>query len=167
MIAVSFLESLLQLDVTEPTFDRGKRFVVAVLKGGGYEWRIFVEHVLHPKRERRVIKPAGPATGVVLSSGDGNHIFLLASFAFTFLPPSLAKPGTSAGEGGGKLNVYDAIRASTAVSNYKPLAGSFWRRSNEFLESRIGAQRVPDRIEPQKRWRNGHWVVKPTAIWHL
>src|SRR5713226_6479500 len=32
---------------------------------------------------------------------------------FTFLPPSLAKPGTAAtGAGGAKLNVYDPIRSS-------------------------------------------------------
>ena len=38
--------------------------------------------------------------------------FSLPSFIFTFLPPSLAKPGTSAGAGGGRLNVYDAIKSS-------------------------------------------------------
>jgi hypothetical protein len=71
----AFLESFLQLDVPEPAFDRGKRFIVAVLEGGGDKGRIFVEHVLHPKRERRVIKPGVPATGVVLSSGDGESRF--------------------------------------------------------------------------------------------
>ena len=30
----------------------------------------------------------------------------------------------------------------------------------KFLESGIGAQRVPDRIEPKKGRRNGHWVRK-------
>ena len=31
----------------------------------------------------------------------------------------------------------------------------------EFLESGIGAQRVPDRIEPKKGRRNGRYAVKP------
>src|SRR5439155_3449744 len=153
--------------VPKPAFDRGKRFVVTIRKGGGHKWQIFVEHVLHPKCHCRVIQPSAPSTRIVFSRGDGNHIFLLASFAFTFLPPCLAKPGTLAGERGGRLNVYDAIRASTAVSNYKPLAGSFWRRSNEFLESRIGAQRIPERIESKKCRRNGHWVIKPATICRL
>src|SRR5207249_5189026 len=42
----------------------------------------------------------------------GTTFFSLPSFIFTFLPPSLAKPGTSAGAGGGRLNVYDAIRSN-------------------------------------------------------
>src|SRR5258707_14322195 len=42
----------------------------------------------------------------------GTTFFSSPSFIFTFLPPSLAKPGTSAGAGGGRLNVYDAIRSS-------------------------------------------------------
>src|SRR5438094_5745380 len=42
----------------------------------------------------------------------GTTFFSLPSFIFTFLPPSLAKPGTSVEEGGGRLNVYDAIRSS-------------------------------------------------------
>src|SRR5437870_11126574 len=39
--------------------------------------------------------------------------FSFPSFIATFLPPSLAKPGTgAAGVGGGRLNVYDAIRSN-------------------------------------------------------
>src|SRR5438105_15336594 len=34
----------------------------------------------------------------------GTTFFSLPSFIFTFLPPSLAKPGTSAGAGGGRSN---------------------------------------------------------------
>jgi len=49
------LESLLYSNVPEPAFDRGKRFVVTVLKVAGHEWRIFVGHVLHSKRNRGVI----------------------------------------------------------------------------------------------------------------
>src|SRR5439155_25980662 len=42
----------------------------------------------------------------------GMTFFSLPSLPlFTFFPPSLAKPGTSAGAGGGRLNVYDAIRS--------------------------------------------------------
>src|SRR5437762_13655329 len=41
----------------------------------------------------------------------GTTFFSVPSFIFTFFPPSLAKPGTSAGAGGGRLNVYDAIRS--------------------------------------------------------
>ena len=29
----------------------------------------------------------------------------------------------------------------------------------EFLEAWIGAQRIPERIEPKKRWRDGRWAV--------
>jgi hypothetical protein len=53
-----FLESLLQLDVPEPAFDRGKRFVVVVFEGAGLERRIVVTHVLHAKGDRGVIQPA-------------------------------------------------------------------------------------------------------------
>src|SRR5438105_7652407 len=42
----------------------------------------------------------------------GVTFFSLPSFIFTFLPPSLAKPGTSADTGRGRLNVYDAIKLS-------------------------------------------------------
>src|SRR5207249_11634577 len=35
----------------------------------------------------------------------GTTFFSLPSFILTFFPPSLAKPGTSAGAGGGRLNV--------------------------------------------------------------
>ena len=42
--------------------------------------------------------------------------FSLPSFILTFLPPSLAKPGTGAGAGGGRLNVYDVIRSSVIHS---------------------------------------------------
>src|SRR6059058_6664787 len=44
--------------------------------------------------------------------GTGMTFFSLPSFIFTFLPPSLAKPGTSAPAGDGRLNVYDAIKSS-------------------------------------------------------
>ncbi len=49
------LESLLQPNVPEPAFDRGKRFIVAVFKGAAHKWRIFVGDVLQPKRDGRAI----------------------------------------------------------------------------------------------------------------
>ena len=52
------------------------------------------------------------AQGLYSAVETGTTFFSLPSFIFTFLPPSLAKPGTSAGAGGGRLNVYDAIKSS-------------------------------------------------------
>src|SRR6266550_4311017 len=46
----------------------------------------------------------------------GITFFSLPSFILKFLPPSLARPGTSAGAGDGRLNVYDAIRSSVIHS---------------------------------------------------
>jgi hypothetical protein len=37
----------------------------------------------------------------------------------------------------------------------------------ELLESGIGAQRIPDWIEPKKGRRNERWAVKPAVIGHL
>ena len=54
--------------------------------------------------------------GLYSAVETGMTFFSLPSFIFTFLPPSLAKPGTSAGAGGGRLNVYDAIRSSVIHS---------------------------------------------------
>src|SRR5439155_16155006 len=54
--------------------------------------------------------------GLYSAVETGRTFFSLASGIFTFLPPSLAKPGTSAAAGGGKLNLYDAIRSSVAHS---------------------------------------------------
>src|SRR6266513_159306 len=50
--------------------------------------------------------------GLYSAVETGMTFFSLPSFVLTFLPPSLAKPGTSAAEGGGRLNVYDAIKSS-------------------------------------------------------
>src|SRR6266702_8328255 len=50
--------------------------------------------------------------GLYSAVETGMTFFSLPSI-FTFFPPSLAKPGTGAcGAGGGRLNVYDAIRSS-------------------------------------------------------
>src|ERR1700758_2396193 len=46
----------------------------------------------------------------------GMTFFSLPSFIVTFLPPSLDKPGTSAAAGGGRLNVYDAIKSRVVHS---------------------------------------------------
>src|SRR6266446_5460755 len=50
--------------------------------------------------------------GLYSAVETGMTFFSLPSFIFTFLPPSLAKPGTSAPAGDGRLNVYDAIKSS-------------------------------------------------------
>src|SRR5207249_8854502 len=51
--------------------------------------------------------------GLYSAVDTGMTFFSLPSFILKFLPPSLAKPGTGAGAGGGRLNVYDEIgRAS-------------------------------------------------------
>src|SRR5205823_12057953 len=54
--------------------------------------------------------------GLYSAVETGITFFSLPSFTFTFLPPSLARPGTSAGAGGGRLNVYDVIRSSVTHS---------------------------------------------------
>src|SRR5262245_18507917 len=71
-------ESFLQLDVPEPAFDRSKRFVVAVLDVAGYKRRVFVENVLHPKRDRGVVKPPLPIAAAILGCRNGHEVFLLA-----------------------------------------------------------------------------------------
>src|SRR5438128_11909127 len=50
--------------------------------------------------------------GLYSAVETGVIFFSLSSFIFTFLPPSLANPGTDAGDGGGRLKVYDAIKSS-------------------------------------------------------
>src|SRR5262245_18169619 len=56
------------------------------------------------------------AQGLYSAVETGITFFCLPSFMLTFLPPSLAKPGTSAGAGGGRLNVQDAIRSRVTHS---------------------------------------------------
>src|SRR5438445_1184070 len=65
------------------------------------------------------------------SAVETGMTFLSLPPILTFLPPSLAKPGTSAGAGGGRLNVYDTIRSSVvhgaifrAFLPVRPVAGS-------------------------------------------
>src|SRR6188508_1557435 len=50
--------------------------------------------------------------GLYSAVETGMTFFSLPSFILTFLAPSLARPGTSATAGGGRLNVYDAIKSS-------------------------------------------------------
>src|SRR6266699_5471058 len=50
--------------------------------------------------------------GLYSAVETGTTFFSLSSFIFIFLPPSLAKPGTRAAAGCGRLNVYDAMRSS-------------------------------------------------------
>ena len=48
----------------------------------------------------------------------GTTFFSLLFFPFTFLPPSLAKPGTGAGGASrARLNVYDAIKSSVVQAD--------------------------------------------------
>src|SRR5437773_11507260 len=51
----------------------------------------------------------------------GTTFFSLPSFILTFFPPSLAKPGTSAGAGGGNLSVGFKTRSSGAqAATFRP-----------------------------------------------
>src|SRR5437667_10698277 len=50
--------------------------------------------------------------GLYSAVETGITLFSLPSLIFTFLPAPLVKPGTSAVAGGGRLNVYDAIKSS-------------------------------------------------------
>src|SRR5256886_12241364 len=61
------LESLFQPDVPEPAFDGSKRLVVAVLERASHERRIFIGHILHPKRDSRSTQPGAPSPGIILS----------------------------------------------------------------------------------------------------
>src|SRR5436190_22295325 len=54
--------------------------------------------------------------GLYSAVDTGMTSFSLPSFVLKFLPPSFAKPGTSAADGAGRLNVYDAIRSSVIHS---------------------------------------------------
>src|SRR5207249_2265520 len=81
LISVCALESLLQADEPEPAFDRGNRFVVAVLKVTRHVWRIFVSYVLNAQSDRRVVEPPSPVVAAVLGRGYWNHILLLALLA--------------------------------------------------------------------------------------
>src|SRR4029453_14629728 len=88
-----FLESFLELHVPEAAFDRGKRFVVAVLIGGRHKRRVFVEPVLHTKRNGHVIKPPLPVAAAILSRGYWHDVFLLAVVHLHVLTTILGKAG--------------------------------------------------------------------------
>src|SRR5215471_16970751 len=74
----------------------------------------------------------------------GITFFSLPSFIFAFLPPSLAKPGTSAAAGGGRLNAYDAIKSSVVH------AATFRARKDSLPTLGFGSL---------VRLRNGPWVL--------
>src|SRR5262245_43572325 len=50
------------------------------------------------------------------SAVETGMMFFSSPSILTFLPPSLAKPGTVAEAGGGRVKVYDAIRSSVIHS---------------------------------------------------
>src|SRR4029453_6216606 len=54
--------------------------------------------------------------GLYSAVDTGMTFFSLPSFILTFLPPSLARPGTGAGAGGCRLNVYEAITSRVIPS---------------------------------------------------
>src|SRR5439155_10014205 len=54
--------------------------------------------------------------GLYSAVETGMTFFSLPSFISTFLPPSLAQPGTSAAAGGGRLNVEFKMRSSVGHS---------------------------------------------------
>src|SRR5437899_4555390 len=106
------LESLLQPDVPEPAFDGGDRLVVAVLEGTSYERRIFVEDVLHTKRDRGVVNPPSPVVAAVFSRGDWDDVFLLAILHLHVFPAVLGKARDLCCRGRGQVErvVYDEIK---------------------------------------------------------
>src|SRR5437868_14301442 len=54
--------------------------------------------------------------GLYSAVETGRKFFSFPSFILKFFPPSLAKPGTAADTGCGRLNVYDAIRSRVVHS---------------------------------------------------
>src|SRR5439155_5256711 len=85
-------------------------------EASGAERRFFVEHVLHSSVIVVLLSHHLQLLPPYSAVETGITFFSLPSFIFTFLLPPFAKPGTSAVSGGGRLNVYDAIRSSVACS---------------------------------------------------
>src|SRR5256886_12584557 len=86
--------------------------MVAVLETAGHKRWIGIEHVLQSKRKRRVIQPSAPSTRVVLSSGNRCDIFFFVVLHLYVLTAVFRKARHPADAGGGRLNVYDAIKSS-------------------------------------------------------
>ena len=83
------LESLPQLEVPEPTLHGGKRLVVVANEAKSrsrYKRRVFIEHILHPERNRGVIQPSAPSAWIVLGRGDSHHVFLIVVLYLDILP---------------------------------------------------------------------------------
>jgi len=59
------------------------------------------------------------------------------------------------------------VQRLKSIGRCSRVSGSVLLFLAEFLKSGIGAQRVPDRIEPKKGRRNGRWVIKPATIRRL
>src|SRR6266480_2688193 len=79
---------------------------------------------------------------------------LVPSFTFTFLPPSLAKPGTIAGADGGRLNMYDVIRSS--VVHAETLRA---RQARNPLLGVCGLENSPVGLAVRLRLSSSYWPV--------
>src|SRR5437773_8350325 len=88
------------------TSDSSKPFSNAPAANGGSSSVTFCTPALIVVPFSHARQPQGLYSAVE----TGMTFFSLPSI-FTFLPPSLAKPGTGAGAGGGRLNVYAASRS--------------------------------------------------------
>src|SRR5678815_4664148 len=87
--------------------------------------------------------------GLYSAVDTGMTFFSLPSVILTFLPPSLAEPGTSAAAGGGRLNVYDAIRSSVTHSR------TF--RARQGLGPLLGVCGLKDSVSV--RLSSSYWLV--------
>src|SRR5438552_9595247 len=85
---------------------------MAPATNGGSESKTFCI----PREIVVLFNQAAHPQGLYSAVETGMTFFSLPSFILKFLPPSLAKPGTGAGAGGGRLNVYDAVRSSVIHS---------------------------------------------------
>src|SRR5206468_3552213 len=81
------------------------RVFTAAFPRRAFEMVVLFNHARHPQ-------------GLHSAVEIGTTFFSLLSFVFTFLAPSLAKPGTGTGGASrGRLNVYDAIKSSVVQAD--------------------------------------------------
>src|SRR6266700_953401 len=102
--------------------DSSKLFSKEPATNGGLESKTFCIPSVRVVPFNQARQPQGLYSAVE----RGRTFFSLPSGIFTFLPPSLAKPGTWAAAGDGKLKLYDAIKSSVVHSRtlrgFKPKA---------------------------------------------